>query len=145
MGASSSHQVGNPTVKKEVTGELGCVTPYIVVPGEWSTSDLEYHAGAIATGKSHNAGHNCLAAEIIITAADWPQRQQFLDILRWALNLVINPVAQCIFREGQGAELQRDGVVYPPNCQVKFWAAIETFHDLEMDLIENLCPRTWIP
>jgi len=36
----------------------------------------------IATGKTHNAGHNCLAAELIITAADWPQREEFLDIFR---------------------------------------------------------------
>ena len=75
-------QVGAPALSKVVTGELGCVTPYIVTPGEWSRADLEYHAGAVATGKSHNAGHNCLAAEILITAADWPQRQEFLDILR---------------------------------------------------------------
>lgn len=75
-------QVGAPALDKPVTGELGCVTPYIVTPGQWSRADLEYHAGAVATGKSHNAGHNCLAAEVLITAADWPQRQEFLDILR---------------------------------------------------------------
>ena len=67
-----------------MTGELGCTTPYIIVPGQWSRADLEYHARGVATGKTHNAGHNCLAAELIITAADWPQREEFLDILRWA-------------------------------------------------------------
>jgi hypothetical protein len=77
-------QKGKPALDKPVTGELGCTTPYIIVPGVWSRGDLEYHARAVATGKLHNAGHNCLAAELLITAADWPQREEFLDIVRWA-------------------------------------------------------------
>ena len=30
-----------------MTGELGCTTPYIIVPGNWSRGDLEYHARGI--------------------------------------------------------------------------------------------------
>lgn len=35
-----------------------------------------------ALGKLHNSGHNCLAAEVLVTDAEWPQRQQFLDVLQ---------------------------------------------------------------
>ena len=98
MTESNAHrlQKGKPALNKPVTGELGCTTPYVVVPGAWSRSDLEYHARGIATGKTHNAGHNCLAAELIVTAADWPQRDEFLDILRWGpLESVRHQLATC--------------------------------------------------
>lgn len=36
----------------------------------------------IPTGKLHNIGHNCLAAEVLVTDAAWPQREQFLDVLQ---------------------------------------------------------------
>ncbi len=40
-------QKGKPALSKPVTGELGCTTPYIIVPGAWSRGDLEYHARGI--------------------------------------------------------------------------------------------------
>jgi len=36
----------------------------------------------VVTGLVHNAGHNCVKAELVVTAAEWPQRQQFIDALR---------------------------------------------------------------
>lgn len=43
-------QTGEPPFPKPVYGELGCCTPYIIVPGEWSESDMEYQAEMILTG-----------------------------------------------------------------------------------------------
>ncbi len=74
-----------PPFTKPVDAELGCVTPYIIVPGKWSRSDLEYHAETVITGLTQNAGHNCLKAEIIVTDKAWPQRELFLEILRQRL------------------------------------------------------------
>jgi acyl-CoA reductase-like NAD-dependent aldehyde dehydrogenase len=74
-----------PPFTKPVDAELGCVTPYIIVPGKWSRSDMEYHAENVITGLTQNAGHNCLAAEILVTDAAWPQRELFLEILRGRL------------------------------------------------------------
>ncbi len=51
-------QAGLPPLNKPVDAELGCVTPYIVVPGAWTDADLEYHAGTVADGLTHNAGAN---------------------------------------------------------------------------------------
>ena len=86
-------QTGQAQQTREVTAELGCVTPYIVCPGQWSQSDLEYHASTVAAGVTHNAGHNCLKAEVLVLDRDWPQREAFLAALRCAMHLspVENP------------------------------------------------------
>jgi hypothetical protein len=82
-------KTGKPKLNKEVTAELGCVTPYIVVPGQWSPEALKYHADVIVMGLTGNAGHNCLAAEIVVTAKDWPQRDAFLQALRERLDVEV--------------------------------------------------------
>jgi acyl-CoA reductase-like NAD-dependent aldehyde dehydrogenase len=65
-------------VQVPVTAELGNVSPVIVVPGRWSSSDLSYQAQHVATMLASNGGFNCIAARVIITAASWPQREAFL-------------------------------------------------------------------
>lgn len=81
-------QAGQPQQTREVTAELGCVTPYIVCPGQWSQSDLDYHAGTVVAGMTHNAGHNCLKAEVLVLDRDWPQREAFLAALRYVADCV---------------------------------------------------------
>jgi hypothetical protein len=75
-------QEGQPAINKSVTAELGCVTPYIAVPGDWSEKDLEYYAEEIVASLVQNAGHNCLKVEVIVTDAAWPLRNNFVDAIR---------------------------------------------------------------
>ena len=77
-----------PPLGKRVGAELGCVTPYIIVPGPWSDADLDYHAESVATGLTHNAGHNCTKAEVVVTDRGWPLREKFLAALRCRLAAV---------------------------------------------------------
>lgn len=49
---------------KSITGELGNVTPFIIVPGEWTDVDLKYQAKSIVSGLLQNSGHNCCALEV---------------------------------------------------------------------------------
>ncbi|KAL4444976.1 hypothetical protein ABPG77_004026 [Micractinium sp. CCAP 211/92] len=84
---------GDPPFAKPVGAELGCVTPYLVVPGPWSDSDLEYHADSLAAGLTNNAGHNCLKAELVVTDAAWPLREKFLAAVRRRLAALPNRVA----------------------------------------------------
>jgi acyl-CoA reductase-like NAD-dependent aldehyde dehydrogenase len=70
-----------PLLDKPITSELGCVTPVLVVPGQWSQSDLEFQARHVAGMVVHNASFNCCAGKVLVTARDWPQRQAFLDCL----------------------------------------------------------------
>lgn len=63
---------------KPVTGELGNVSPVIVVPGPWSSSDFAWQGRAIAAQVVNNAGCNCNAARVIVQHAGWPGREQLL-------------------------------------------------------------------
>jgi len=73
---------GEPLLEKPITSELGGVGPVIVVPGPWSDADLRFHAENVATMKLHNAGANCVAAQVLVLPAAWDRRDAFLDELR---------------------------------------------------------------
>ncbi len=74
-------RLNQPRLKKRITSELGNVSPVIIVPGHWSKSDLKFQAENIATQITNNAGFNCNAAKVMITHANWAQRDAFLDYL----------------------------------------------------------------
>lgn len=63
---------------KTITSELGNVTPVIVVPGPWSEPDLAFQAAHVATQKLHNAGANCIAAQVLIVPRDWELTPRFV-------------------------------------------------------------------
>ncbi len=70
---------GEPRVVKRVTSELGCVTPVIVVPGDWSGREIAYQAENVATMVANNASCNCNAAKLLVTWRGWRHRRAFLD------------------------------------------------------------------
>lgn len=74
-----------PLVDKPVTSELGGVSPIIVVPGRWSRRDILQQAEHVATMRLHNGGYNCIAGQVLVVSADWPQRAEFLAAVRQAL------------------------------------------------------------
>ncbi|XGV98728.1 MAG: aldehyde dehydrogenase family protein [Leptolyngbya sp. BL-A-14] len=78
----AAHQ---PLIAKPITSELGCVTPVIVVPGNWSEADLTFQARQIAGMVAHNASFNCAAAKVVVTANGWAQREVFLAKLQQEL------------------------------------------------------------
>ncbi len=69
---------GTPRLDKEITSELGCVSPVLVVPGAWSDKQLDYQARQVASMLAYNCGFNCNGARVIVTAQGWPQRESFL-------------------------------------------------------------------
>ncbi|HEY6408611.1 MAG TPA: aldehyde dehydrogenase family protein [Ktedonobacteraceae bacterium] len=71
-----------PLLSKRVTGELGNVSPVIVVPGPWSASDLAYQAEHIVSMLTNNAGFNCNATRVVIQHREWEQRDQLLQKMR---------------------------------------------------------------
>ena len=84
---------GEPPCRKEVGAELGCVTPYFIVPGPWTASEVDYHAGTVAAALTQNAGHNCLKAELLVLDAAWELRDAFLAALRRRLGAAPRRVA----------------------------------------------------
>ncbi len=92
--------IDQPKLTKQISSELGCVTPILVVPGPWSASDLAWQARHVASMVAHNASFNCAAAKLLITAEDWPQRQQFLAQVELALADI--PPRQAYYPGAQG-------------------------------------------
>ncbi|BAY00007.1 putative aldehyde dehydrogenase [Mycobacteroides stephanolepidis] len=75
-----------PVLDKAITSELGGVSPTIVVPGQWSSSDIEFQTRHIATQRLHNNGYNCIASQVVVLSKAWPQREEFLAALRKAVD-----------------------------------------------------------
>ncbi|MDQ0734737.1 aldehyde dehydrogenase family protein [Arthrobacter agilis] len=75
-----------PILDKEITSELGGVSPVIVIPGKWSRQDIEFQAEHVATQRLHNGGFNCIASQMVIISSEWPQKDQFLAALRHAMH-----------------------------------------------------------
>lgn len=75
-----------PILGKEISSELGGVSPTIVLPGEWSHADIKFQAEHIATQRLHNGGYNCVAAQAVVVSSEWRQRNEFLAALRDALD-----------------------------------------------------------
>jgi hypothetical protein len=77
-----------PLLKKTITSELGCVTPVILTPGQFSEGELDFMAQNLASMVANNASCNCNAAKMLITAKGWPQREALLDKVRAVLQTV---------------------------------------------------------
>lgn len=82
--ATRRRRENRPQLTTPISAELGGVSPIIVVPGRWSAADLRYQAEHVVTMRLHNSGHNCIAGQVVILSADWPQRDAFLRELRAA-------------------------------------------------------------
>lgn len=83
--AAARKAAARPLLEKTIASELGNVTPVIVVPGPWSAADHAFQAAGVATMKLHNAGANCIAAQVLITPSAWADTPRFIDAVRDAL------------------------------------------------------------
>ena len=68
--------------KKPITSELGNVTPIIIHPGKWSTSDIKYQARKIVTAKLNNNGFNCIAAQVVVLPDGWGQTDTLIKFVK---------------------------------------------------------------
>lgn len=75
-----------PLLQKPITSELGNVSPWIVVPGQYSKQQLRFQAENIVASITSNASFVCVATKMVITHKDWPQREQFLDMVEGILS-----------------------------------------------------------
>jgi len=65
-----------------VTSELGCVTPYMVCPGDWDDSDVMHHALHLAVSFVGNNGYYCNSPKVLVLADGWPLKEAFLSALK---------------------------------------------------------------
>lgn len=83
--AAKNRKAGKPKLTKEMTSELGGVSPIIVVPGKWAGSDLRFQAEHVVTQRLHNAGHNCIGGQALLVSADWDQKDDFIAAIKEVL------------------------------------------------------------
>lgn len=74
-------QQRQPLLTKQITSELGNVTPWIVVPGSYTHRQLQAQAESVAASIFNNASFNCVATKMLITCQQWAQREQFLGMI----------------------------------------------------------------
>ena len=77
---------GTPRLDKAITSELGCVSPVLVVPGDWTDSALDYHARQVASMLAYNCGFNCNGARLIVMAKGWKHRARFEQLVKEKLD-----------------------------------------------------------
>ncbi len=77
-----------PVITKRVTAELGNISPTIIVPGPWSNADIAYQAEHVATQKQHNAGFNCVGAQVLVLSEEWNRSNDFVAAVRNTLKTI---------------------------------------------------------
>lgn len=87
----ANKKAGTPRNTKRFTSELGAVCPTIVVPGPWSSADLEFQAEHIATQKLHNSGFNCVACQVLIMPTGWDKGARLMDNVRKVMSKSTRP------------------------------------------------------
>jgi aldehyde dehydrogenase (NAD(P)+) len=80
-GSEETHNAIAARTAKRITSELGNVSPTIVIPGIWSRADIAFQAEQIATQKAHNAGFNCIAAQVLVLPREWRHSQALREAI----------------------------------------------------------------
>ena len=80
-GGSERKAQKKPLITKPVTGELGNITPVIIVPGPWSAEDIGKQAQKITIWLAFNAGCNCLTPRVLIQDKNWAQRELMIKAI----------------------------------------------------------------
>jgi aldehyde dehydrogenase (NAD(P)+) len=126
-----------PRNPKRVTSELGNVSPVIVVPGPWSAADLQFQAENIATMKMHNAGFNCIAAQVLVLPAAWDKSQALVDAVKTTLRALPNREA---YYPGAG-ERQKSALGAHPDAEVLDTSGVPRtlIANLPCDRADELC------
>jgi acyl-CoA reductase-like NAD-dependent aldehyde dehydrogenase len=70
-----------PVLEKPITSELGNVSPWIFLPGDYTQRQLAFQAENVAASVINNVSFNCVATKALITWKRWPLRAQLLDLV----------------------------------------------------------------
>jgi hypothetical protein len=74
-----------PLLDKEITSELGNVSPVLVVPGPYSAKELAFQADNIGGQVTNNASFNCNAAKMLVTPKGWKRTDELFTQLEKAI------------------------------------------------------------
>ena len=74
-----------PLLQKPISSELGCVSPTLVVPGDWDDASLAFQAESVAGMVTYNSAFNCTSARVLLTPRGWKLREKFLGLVEAAM------------------------------------------------------------
>jgi len=77
-----------PLITKRFTGELGNVSPVIIVPGPWREEDVRQQAEHLTTWLVANAGFGCLTPRVIIQQEGWAHREALIKAIEQFLKRI---------------------------------------------------------
>lgn len=80
-GGAQGKATGKQRLDKECHSELGAASPYIIVPGTWSDSEIREQAQLLLGYKTFNAGHICASPQNVLMDRQWPQAAAFIRAL----------------------------------------------------------------
>lgn len=66
---------------ENVTSELGAVSPWVLVPGNYTKDELKSQASMMAMFIHTNASCNCNAPKCIVVADEWDQKDEYIQIV----------------------------------------------------------------
>lgn len=128
---------------KPITGELGNVSPVIIVPGEWNDDDVRVQAARLASWLAYNAGCNCITPRVIIQHKNWALRDRMARAIGDALDKV--PIRKAYY---PGA-VQRHSAVLNAHPNAQFRGEVAPEHlpwtlvaDIDSGNSEDICFRT---
>jgi aldehyde dehydrogenase (NAD(P)+) len=68
-----------PLLDKEITSELGNVSPVLLVPGPYTSKQLAFQADNIGGQVTNNASFNCNAAKMLVTPKGWKRADELFS------------------------------------------------------------------
>jgi hypothetical protein len=69
-------------IAAKMTSELGCVTPWIVLPAVFSEAELQHQAAHLATVVVANNSCNCNAPKAVLLSSEWAQKDEFVRLVK---------------------------------------------------------------
>jgi len=108
-------QENQPLLQKRITSELGNVTPWAIVPGNYSDKELRCQAETFASSITNNVSFNCIATKVILTCRSWPQREKFFGMLNQILEATPRRKA---YYPGAAERFERFSGITPANPEL---------------------------
>jgi acyl-CoA reductase-like NAD-dependent aldehyde dehydrogenase len=123
----------NPLMDKPITGELGNITPIIIIPGHWSEEDIKKQATKIVSWHALNAGSNCFTPRLIIQEKDWEHRKELTKAMGEILSTLDTQKAY------YPGIMERYSKFFDAHPEAKTYGNIENEH-LPWTMIEDIDP-----
>ena len=99
-GSEENKAKGERQNTKPISSELGCVTPMLIVPGDWSAAELDYQARHVVSMVAHNASFNCNAGKVLVLPKKWSLREKFMERIQH--HFKNTPVRKAYYPGAQG-------------------------------------------